>query len=349
MTPLEREIENLRKLLLQVERSGLASITRSYKAVLADLNAHLDALTKQITAARSAGQEVNASWLARQERYQALIAQQEQLTLKFLQESLASIEETKGAAIERAHADAPKLTTGVMGPAPAGARAAVESSFTKLPTRQIEQLVRNAADGRPLASLLAEVAPTSTQALQDALLSGVARGAGVREIARDVRAASGIPLSRALTISRTEVMRAYRETSLAMYKTFDAVRGWIWAAEANACPVCSAEAGSEHSTDEVLVSHPCCRCTMIPKTLSWAELGFDGIPDGRPVFDSAEERFVGLSADDQLAALGRARLDAYNAGKITLQEMVRETRHPRWGAGKRTATLKELGLVGSSA
>ncbi len=121
------------------------------------------------------------------------------------------------------------------------------------------------------------------------------------------------------------------------------VKGWIWWAEPDACPVCSAEHGSEHTVDEILISHPCCRCTMVPQTLSWADLGFD-VPDGRPS-RGGPERFAGLSEERKLTILGRARLDAYNAGLITLQDLVRETHHPRWGPGKRTATLKELHLV----
>lgn len=139
-------------------------------------------------------------------------------------------------------------------------------------------------------------------------------------------------------------IRAYRETSLAAYRSSPAVAGWIWIAQATACPVCQAEHGSEHTLDETLDSHPACRCTAMPKTLSWAELGYPGIADGRPSIQPGPERFAALPEADKLAVLGRARLDAYNAGEITLHDMVRETHSERWGAGKRTATLAELGV-----
>jgi len=344
VTPAEREIERRRKVLKRLDNRGLQSVAKSYRAVLRDLTTRLSGVTQLITRARAQGEEVSEGWLARQGRYQTLIAQHEALTLDFLRAAMATIEGVKDEAIDLAHADAPALTTAAMGPAPADALARVQSSFSRLPSDQLNRLLHNAADERPLGSLLLEVVPESTQAVKDAMASGVARGAGVRDIARDVRVASGMAQQRALLISRTEVIRAYRETSRELYERSPAVKGWLWWAEVNACPVCSAEHGSEHDLSETLDSHPSCRCTMLPVTLSWRELGYD-LPDGRPALQSGSERFAGLAEADKLAIVGRARLDAYNAGEITLQDMVRETRHPRWGAGKRVATLRELELV----
>jgi hypothetical protein len=122
------------------------------------------------------------------------------------------------------------------------------------------------------------------------------------------------------------------------------VKGWIWIAEVNACPVCSAEHGSEHGLDETLDSHPGCRCSMMPVTLSWADLGFPNVPETRPTIEPGADRFAKLPEADKLLILGRARLEAYNAGEITLADMVRDTRSARWGAGKRMASLDELGV-----
>lgn len=343
MSRAEREIANQRARLLKIERNGMSEIVRSYQKVLKDLNKRLAQLTAQIEAEREAGHEVSEWWLQRQERFRDLVAQQERLTLDFLRESLTSLEGMKGAAAAQANGDAPALTQAVLGPAPAQAEALVANSFSRLPTSQLEHLVRNAADARPLGSLFAEIAPEATKAVKDALISGVARGASARDIATDVRKASGIAQNRAMLISRTETIRAYREATLENYRRSEVVIGWIWIAEVNACPVCTAEHGSEHSSDETLISHPGCRCTAMPKTKSWRELGFN-LPDQRPAIQTGPERFASLPEADKLAVLGRARLDAYNAGEITLLEMVKQTRSARWGDGKRTATLAELGI-----
>lgn len=343
-TPLEREIEAQRRRLLAVENNGASEIVRSYKAVTRDLRANLDAMTARIEEARAAGEEVGPSWLVREERYAALVAQNERLTLDFLRQALGAIEGTKRAAVAQAVTDAPEAALAAAGAAPAGGTELIAASFSTLPREQLARLVTTAGDGGPLGSLLAEIAPGSIQGVKDALLGGVARGAGVRQIARDVRTASGMAQNHALLVARSEVLRAYRETSLESFRRSQVVKGWVWMAEATACPICNAEHGSEHTLDEVLASHPACRCTMVPKTLSWKELGFDA-PDRRPEIEPGAERFAGLSEGDKLAVLGRSRLDAYNAGKISLEDMVRTTQSERWGPGKRLATLKELSLV----
>ncbi|HSC20138.1 MAG TPA: minor capsid protein, partial [Solirubrobacterales bacterium] len=271
------------------------------------------------------------------------IAQHEANTLDYLQSCISTILTGKKAAGELANGDAPALAQAALGPAPARAEALVANSFNRLPAQQMARLVRNAADGRPLGSLLAEIAPDATQKVKDALLSGVARGAPVRMIAADVQRASGLALNRASLISRTETIRAYREVTFENYRASEVVTGWIWVAEVNACPVCSAEHGSEHSLDESLDSHPGCRCTALPKTRSWRELGFN-LPDTRPQITPGPERFAALPQADRLAILGRSRFDAYERGEVTLEEMVRPTTSPRWGEGKRVATLAELGV-----
>ncbi len=48
-----------------------------------------------------------------------------------------------------------------------------------------------------------------------------------------------------------------------------------------------------------------------------------------------------MPESDRLAVLGRAKLDAYNDGRITLADLVRPTHSERWGRGVRVATLQE--------
>jgi SPP1 gp7 family putative phage head morphogenesis protein len=87
-----------------------------------------------------------------------------------------------------------------------------------------------------------------------------------------------------------------------------------------------------------------CRCAQSPNTPSWESLGFVGIPDRRPPQLTPEQRFAALPEGQRLAILGRARLAAYEAGQITLAEMVRTTDSRRWGRGRRASTLTELGV-----
>lgn len=346
MTDLERLIVRQRAKLLRVDRKGQADIVRTHQVVTARLNRRLAELTKRITEARRAGDEVRPGWLFAQERYRTLIGEMETYTLRFLQQSLATVVGQKTLAIEQAQVDAPVITAAYLGPAPRDAIAEVKGTFTRLPEGVIDRIVVNAGDDAPLGRLFASIAPQAVEKVRDELAFGVAAGRPVREIAREVRKQIGVPMSRALTISRTEVIRAYRESTTEQYRDSRVVRGWSWWAnlDTRTCSLCWAMHGTEHDVSEDQDSHPCCRCTQLPLTRSWAELGFRSVPDGRPAVATGEQRFATLSAEDKLAILGRSRLDAYNAGLITLEDLVRPTASSRWGRGIRQANLAELGV-----
>ena len=51
-----------------------------------------------------------------------------------------------------------------------------------------------------------------------------------------------------------------------------------------------------------------------------------------------------MEREQRLAILGRARLQAYERGDLSLQDMVRPTTDRVWGPGLRQATLTELSL-----
>jgi SPP1 gp7 family putative phage head morphogenesis protein len=244
------------------------------------------------------------------------------------------------AAVAAAQAHAAELVPAAAGDGPPG----VAVRFDRLPTGALEELVGALADGSPLADLLGELGPAAARSVREALVAGLATGQGPRAIARRIRADLGGSLARALTIARTETLRAYRESSRRAYRANDdVVAGWIWHAQLGprTCAACWAMHGSRHALDERLDGHPNCRCSMIPVTKSWAELGFPGVPDARPVIEPGEEAFRRLPAADQLAVLGPAKHAAYRAGEIGLADLVARDRSERWGTTRREASLAE--------
>lgn len=344
---IEQEIRRARARLLRLDRGAASEIARSYTEVRRRLETRMRALLSRIDEARLAGEDVKPVWLTQEERYQRLIEDLDQSTLRFLQRALASTTKAKRAAIKAAVKDAPDLTKAKMGPAPRGGEAAVRSTFSRLPDQALAQLVDFAGDGAPLARLFAEINPEAVQALKDALAFGVGSGQSIQGIARALRDAGAIPLSRATTIARTEVLRAYRTTSGTMYASSRIVDGWTWWAELDerTCPICWAEHGTFHPADEFQDTHINCRCTQVPETKSWADLGFDEMQGFEPPpVKTGEEIFGNLSATDRLTVLGKTRAAAYEAGEISLSDIPRTTFSPRWGGGLRQATLAELGL-----
>lgn len=349
MTNFERELQRQRARLLKADANGASAIVARYGRVRKRLNRRLDALTARIVEARRAGEEVRPGWLFAQERYRELVTDFEQHTLAFLHGVDVEIAKSKRTSVALAEDAAPTLSLAAMGAAPAAAQAEIAATFVKLSSAALDQIIRNAGDGHPLGLLLAEIAPQAIEGVRDSLAYGVAAGRPVRAIAREVRDAARIPMVRALTISRQEVLRAYRETSTAMYAASPVVRGWVWYAQLDTrtCPLCWAQHGSEHPADEGLNSHVNCRCTQAPLTRSWRELGY-GIPDGRVSLATGPGRFRELTEGDKLAVLGRSRLDAYKRGEITLEDLVRRTHSARWGPGLRLANLSELGVSAAS-
>lgn len=346
MSPLEELIERQRAELLRVEQNGASKITATYKRVEERLAANLAKLISDIEAARSAGAEVRPNWLVSQHRYQQLLAELQEETLAFLHRAIATVTGLQKVVVERAPRDAEDRVLTAIGKGPETAEARLRQSFRALPGRQLETFAGFAGDGKPLGDLLAELGPEQFQAAKDSLAYGVASGQSPRVIASDLTAKTDIAKTRALTIARTEMLRPYREVTHERFKASAVVKGWTWLAllDARTCPACAAMNGTEHTDDETLESHPNCRCTAAPRTLSWADLGIKGVPDTRPPVLTPTQRFAALPEADQLAILGRRRLDAYNAGEITLEDMVRETHSPRWGGGRRAATLTELGV-----
>lgn len=347
MTPLEQEIARQRQALISIERNGASAITATYKRVEERLAANLALLISDIEAARASGViEVRPGWLVAQHRYQHLLAELQEETLAFIHRAIATVVDVQGAAVERAPRDAEDLVVKGLGPGPEAAIAQVRGRFRQLPAKQLERLVGFAGDGKPLGELLAELGPESSKAAKDSLAYGVASGQSPRVIASDVATKTGIAKSRALTIARTEMLRPYREVAHERFRATQTVETWTWLAtlDERTCPACAAMNGTIHPLDEELHSHPNCRCAAAPNTVSWAALGFTGIPDTRPPQLTPTERFAALPEASRLAILGRRRLDAYNAGEITLAEMVRKTESPRWGEGRRAATLTELGV-----
>lgn len=105
------------------------------------------------------------------------------------------------------------------------------------------------------------------------LTDGLVQGKGPREIARDMnRDVEGIGQARALTIARTEIVRAHAEGQLVALekmgvKEVGVMVEWSTAGDGRVCPECEAMAGVVLTIEEAqgqIPLHPNCRCAWIP-------------------------------------------------------------------------------------
>ena len=339
MTAYEREIERQRRALVKLSMRATTRLAARYEAVTERLTDDLALLTAAIDSQRRTGGKVTAAWLVRQAQYLALLTDVRRATVGFMGRALGVIQAGQLDAAAGATDDVAKLGELALGTFPPGVTV---PHFGRLHDGALDRIIANAGDGRPLGLLLVELVPQNVDNVRDALASGVAAGWRTAEISDEVQRASGLTLSRASTIARTEIVRAQREAHLEVMADPEGVAGeWVWDAALDACASCQAQHGSIHPVSEIMASHPNCRCSMIPRPPSWAALGFDGIEDDRPHIEPGAERFAKFTKAQQLAILGPGKYEAYRTGRATLDDFVTHTQSERWGPGTREATLAE--------
>lgn len=321
MTDLAAATAAQRAALLSQERAAASALIRAYGQAWGRIQAELDQLAAEIAAARARGEPVDRAWLARQERLTLIQRQVEAELRRFAQLADATIRQEQAAAVAAAVAHAGTTIRPLL------------PAFALVNTAAVEHLVGALGDGRPLTTLLDTLAPQGAQLAGEALVTGVVTGQNPRLIAALVRDALGVPLARALTISRTEVLRAYREAALATYRAnADVVAGWVWVASHSprTCPVCLALSGRVFPLDAPFASHPNCRCVPAPRLAS------------RPSpFPAGPRYFAGLPAEQQREILGPAKHALFAAGRLTLEQLV-GTRPTPYGPTRYELPLERL-------
>lgn len=317
---LDATAATFRDALLRRDESALRRLMVAYQPVYTAIQREVAQLSTQIAAARAAGEPVRPAWLRRSERLAQLQRQVVQEWARFAEVAEQVISSTQRAAVAAAVREAATLTQAAL----RDSGLFVVGDVARLGTDALEALVGVMGDGSPLRTLLDALGRDAAQTVEAALLRAVATGRNPRQTARDIRTALGGNLNRALTIARTEHLRAYRSASLDTYRAnADILRGWQWRASASrrTCPLCLAMDGREFALSQPFPAHPNCRCTMIP------------LIRNRP----APERVLGADwfaqQDEatQRTILGPGAFDLYRSGRITLNDLVEVRTDPRWG------------------
>lgn len=193
--------------------------------------------------------------------------------------------------------------------------------------------IRPVVEQLALRPLLQSIAPETAQAIANALIQGVALGQGPREIARAINRVANVTLTRALTIARTETLRAYRESSRQAYlMNSGVVTAWIWHAALGprTCAMCIAMHGTEHPLTETMATHPNCRCAMLPKTSTPMQI------------ESGIDWFARQPTDVQRGILGPGKFKAHQAGALSLSDLVGTKQTIAYGPVRYERPLKEV-------
>lgn len=313
----------------------LASWARAYDGIRAEYQGLLD----KIAQAHADGKPPSPSWLYQQERLANAEAVARQEMARFSREA-----QNATLSAEQAAVGASARHHGALGQE-ALSQANLAATWVQPDPDTLRHLVGTLADGSPLAELFAGMGAEVAEQARDALIQGMVLGKGPAWMARQVAPALDMPRHRAVTIMRTETQRVYREAARETYQAnADVLQGWVWTASLTrrTCPACIAMHGTIHPVTETLDGHPRCRCAMVPRTPSWADLGVEGVEDARPPLESGKDWLEAQPASTQRAILGNAKWSAWKAGEIDLDDVVARTHSPDWGSMRRERSLVEI-------
>lgn len=342
---LQRLAKEYRDALEAHNADAATRLERSLTQAQARVNVELTHLVKKLEAARASGEPMSPAWLYQQKRLTSLTDAITREVRAWAPYAASQIRGQALAAVEMGQTHAQALAR----EAARLERPGVEATFTDVDLANATQMTAHLTPGGPLRVLLERTGGEAVQAATAALVQGVALGKGSAWVTRELAKALDIPRWRSETIARTETMRAYRETSRQTYASSNVVGSWYWQAyvDRRTCVACVVMNGTEHPVTETLDGHPRCRCAMVPRTKTWAELGLDPslddlhppapLPDGKAWLTAQPEPV-------QVALMGPAKHHAWKTGEVTLDDMVARTHHPAWGSMRRERSLTEIRL-----
>jgi SPP1 gp7 family putative phage head morphogenesis protein len=204
-----------------------------------------------------------------------------------------------------------------------------------VPNRQLEQIVRRTT--QQITSALRPLSAEATESMIEQLLTGAVRGQNPRDVARqmlrEINGAFNGGYARALNVARTELLDAHRQAAAATQAQYDDVlAGWQWLAHltTRTCPACWGMHGTTHRLDEPgPAGHQQCRCSRVPKTRSWADLGIP-IEEPRSLIIPGNQAFAALPNKDQLEIMGPTRLAALKSGTADWSELAQLKHNSGW-------------------
>ena len=343
MPPPEAQVavERFRKLLEARDRQAAVQMVRAYADVYRQLQRDTMALVRI-----SKERDLKPWEVMRLNRYKTLERQFLANTARFAEMAAMNATQAQLAAIQIARAGAEQTVEAAL---PRGIKLEnferLGIGWDRLPDEAFANYVGIAADGSPLGQLFADLGLDAAPKIRTAIGNGIALGKGPRATAELVRIQAGMPLSRALLITRTETNRAFREATRLQYANNDRlVKGYRRHADKgpNTCLACIALDGTLYQLDEPLNEHPNGRCAMVPEVLDFADLGLDVPPSPQP--SNARDWLANQPESTQRSILGGRRFDAWQDGRIQLDELATVRGNRTWGDAAVVKPLRDLGI-----
>lgn len=295
-----------------------------------------------ILARKAAGEPLTPAQITQLARTQRALA----MTATRLQELASEIGPLLEGSVREVVERTADLTTGVAASQMPPVDSKLLPSFTRVDQAALEQIIERSL-GQIHASSL-PLADDAIDALKSALIRAVPSGwgpaAAAAEMLKRTRSSFNGGLTRAMRLARTEMLDAHRAANTAQNAANPSVTAVIWHAELSSrtCPSCLGKHGTEYPPDTPgPFDHQNGRCTFIPKTKSWADLGFPGIEEPPDLTPSVDD-WMQTNPDDAVAALGPDRYRMLQDGQITLPDLTKRVENPDWRPSYQATSLADL-------
>ena len=304
--------EAFKEALQNNEQEYLAQIAQQWQALEARLTTKYEALAARVTEIRNAGvSPVPKSLLLELEQTKLAVAE---TVLEADRMALAWKNQIEARQLEMfAVANGDALSMLQLAAIEAGVDIGAVSIGGRLPREAIQKLLDATVNGTPLRALLEGKFGEHMEEALSILVDGVASGTNPREVARLMTKALGPWADNAITIARTESLRAYRMATTEAYRASGIVGKYkrLATRDARTCLGCLFDDGAIYDIDEELPEHPNGRCTTVP------------VLDGEdPEWLRGKDWFRTLDSGQQREMLGPTRYKRWKDGDLELEDIV---------------------------
>lgn len=337
-------VEEFKRRLISRDVEAVIFLLTEYREVIARLAKDLDELNRVIEVLKRQGAFVSEFDLLRQIRYREFISQ--------IRREMQAYADLVVDVVNAAQIDVINLafeqTDALFRFKYEGLPSDIYESFTRFDEFSARNIIARYTDKNYLAGITRQFEQVSLNAVRNLLVDGVIRGRSTKDIKIDLIKQFNVVPQIAETIARTEVISAYRDGNLDRYRSSPVVKAWEWSAtlDERTCPVCIFLDGQIFPLDVPFASHPNCRCSPLPVTFTFEELGLGNLNLVEPKDNvqklRGEDWFRSQPDSVQRKILGKGKHELYESGQITLGDLEERYTHPLYGPSRQERSIKSL-------